>query len=102
MTHPHTERCVNESKINEKVFGGPKVKSVLVKFSFVFWGQFEKGCTVFTYSNNAEKIAELVRLIVLELLTQRDENVLDLTKRDFASAFLVKDLRKRKMHRKVQ
>merc|ERR1711872_235875 len=42
--------------------------------------------------NKAEKIAELVGLITLELLAQGREDVLDLGEGDFAGAVLVEDL----------
>ena len=45
-----------------------------------------------TYSDDAEEVAELVGLGVVELLTQGAEDVLDLGEGDFAAAVLVEDL----------
>ena len=50
------------------------------------------GSCVLTYSDDAEEIAELGGLVLLELLTERAENVLDLSEGHLAAALLVEDL----------
>merc|ERR1719193_2734602 len=74
---------VNRHSAWTKILGGGSEKLV---------DEFHVRDHVLFIGNKAEKSAEFVRLITLELLAQGHEDVLDLGEGDFAGAVLVEDL----------